>query len=115
MNQALLTSLALSLLLTIALEIGFFLLLGKRNKKDLLLVTLVNVLTNPVVVLLYWIAVLYTDLNTVIIMIPLEIFAILTEGYYYKKHGHDFKHPYIFSICANMFSYWIGVLIQLYI
>jgi len=112
MSQALLSALALSLLMTLAFEAGFFFLAGKRNKKDLLLVILVNILTNPTVVLLYWLAVLYTGLRGVIIVAPLEIFAILVEGYYYKGYGQDFKRPYIFSISANMFSYWLGVLIQ---
>jgi len=105
-------ALALSLALTLALETGFFFLTGKRGKKDLLLVVLVNVLTNPVVVLIYWLAVLYTGLNGAIIKIPLELFAILTEGYCYKKYGRGFRRPYLFSAAANMFSYWAGVLIQ---
>ena len=115
MERALLISLAVSLAMTIVLETGFFLLTGKRNKKDLLLVVLVNVLTNPVVVLSYLLLMLYTGLNTVIILIPLEIFAVLTEGYYYKKYGRTFKRPYLFSIAANMFSFWTGVVIQQFI
>jgi len=110
MNQAILTLLAISLLLTLVLEIGFFLLVGKRDKKDLLLVVLVNVLTNPVVVLLYWL----TGGN-VLILILLEVFAVVTEGYYYRKYGQSFRRPYLFSFGANMFSYWLGVLIQMFL
>ena len=112
-GNALFASLGLSLALTIALEAGFFLLIGKRNKKDLLLLLLVNVITNPVVVLSFWLAVLYTDWNKYIILIPLELFAVLTEGYCYKKYGIGFRKPYIFSLVANMFSFWAGELIQL--
>ena len=115
MNQPLIASLVVSLLLTIVLETGFSLLAGKRNQKDLLLIMLVNILTNPVVVLLYWLAKLYTDWNIIIIMILLELFAVLAEGYCYKKYGQDFKRPYIFSFSANMFSCWTGVLIQLFV
>lgn len=115
MNQSLFSSLALSLVLTIALETAFFLLIGKRDKKDLLLVVLVNILTNPVVVLLYWLSILYTEWNSVVVMIPLELFAIVTEGYYYKKYSSSFRYPYLFSVVANMFSFWAGVLIQLFI
>ena len=118
-----LTSLVLSLALTITLEIVFFLLTNKRNKKDLLLLILVNVLTNPIVVLFFWLVTLYTDWNTYlnthldtnIILIPLELFAVLTEGYYYKKYGCDFRRPYLFSFAANMFSFWSGVLIQQFV
>ena len=115
MNQALTNSLALSLLMTIALEIGFFLIVKKWNKKDFLLVILVNVLTNPVVVLLYWLTALFTDWNTVIVLIPLELFAVLTEGYYYKKYGNGFRRPYLFSTAANVFSFGTGLLIQMFI
>lgn len=112
MNWELIFALTVSFILTIALETGFFLLIGKRNKKDLLLVVFVNIITNPAVVMLYWLAILYTDWNHTVIKIPLEIFAVLTEGYYYKKYGQDFKHPYLFSIAANAFSFGFGVLLQ---
>lgn len=115
MSGQLLNALAFSLILTLVLETGFFLLSGKRGKKDLLLTVMVNILTNPAVVLLYWFAALYTDLNHAIIKIPLEVFAVLTEGYYYKKYGQEFKHPYLFSISANAFSFIIGVVIQKFI
>ena len=114
MNHILIKSLIISLLLTIALETGFFLLTGKRDKKDFLLAVLVNILTNPVVVLSYYILVTYTSYNIHVIIIPLELFAIITEGYYYKKYGRTFRRPYLFSAAANMFSYWIGVIIQIF-
>jgi len=112
---ALLTSLAVSLALTLALEAGFFLIAGKRDKKDLLLLILVNILTNPVVVLAYWLAVLYTDYHAVIIIVPLEVFAVLVEGCFYRKYSRSFKRPYLFSLAANVFSYGAGLLIQLVI
>ena len=110
---ALLTSLGLSLALTLVLEAGFFLLVGKRDKKDLLLLLLVNILTNPVVVLSFWLTTRYTGWNPVLVIIPLELFAVLTEGYYYKKYGQSFKHPFLFSLAANAFSFGVGQLIQL--
>lgn len=115
MSPALLTSLAVLLTLTIAFEAGFFLIIGKRDKKDLLLLLLVNVLTNPLVVLLFWLTVLYTNYNTSIIQIPLELFAVFTEGYYYKRFGRGFRRPYLFSAGANIFSYGSGLLIQQFI
>jgi len=111
-NLSLLTALAISLGLTIIFEVGFYLLIGKRNKKDLLLVILVNTLTNPVVVLLYWIAFFNTNWNTTIIKAPLEIFAVLTEGYIYYKHAQTIKRPFIFSLAANAISFSLGLLIQ---
>ena len=115
MSKELLSALAFSLILTLILEAGFFFLAGKRNKKDLLLVILVNIITNPLVVLLYWLAVSYTAWPAVVVIAPLELFAVLAEGYYYQKYGQDFKRPYLFSAAANMFSFGIGAIIQLFI
>jgi len=111
-NRDLLAALAISLVLTLVFEIGFFFITGKRNRKDLLLVILVNVLTNPIVVLLYWISAYFTNWNLTLVKIPLEIFAVLTEGFYYKKYGQTFKRPFLFSLAANAFSFTAGVLIQ---
>lgn len=115
MNGELLAALAISLELTLVLEICFFFLTGKRNKKDLLLVVAANVVTNPVVVLLFWLSALYADWNRVAVIVPLELFAVCAEGYYYKKYGLDIKQPYLFSAAANAFSFGIGALLQLFI
>ena len=115
MNNELLAALAISLLLTLIFEVGFFWLTGKRNRKDLLLVCLVNILTNPVVVLFYWLAVLYTKLNSVIVKMLLEFCAVMVEGYYYKNYGEEFRHPFVFSIAANIISFGMGLLIQRFI
>ena len=112
MNAALLNALGISLALTIILEAAFFFMSGKRNKKDLLLLVLVNVLTNPVVVLLYWLCAAYTSLSSFMILIPLEVFTVLAEGCYLKKYGRKFKRPYLFSFAANAFSLGSGILLQ---
>jgi len=114
-SGAILTTLTISLALTLVLETGFFLLTGKRDKKDLKLLLLVNVLTNPVVVLSFLMVLLYTKWNTTIVLIPLELFAVVTEGYLYKKYGRGFRRPYLFSAGANMFSFGTGLLIQQFI
>lgn len=119
MSKDILTSLALSLILTLVLESSFFLIVrratNKYNKKDLLLLIMANIITNPVVVLSYWLAILYTDFGRVTILLPLEVAAMLTEGYIYNKYGRMFRHPYIFSAIANAFSVGIGMLIQMII
>jgi len=105
-------ALVLSLVLTLVFEAGFFLLVGKRDKKDLLLLVMINMVTNPIVVSLYWLALLYGNFGRVAILIPLELFAVLTEGVYYKKYGRDFSRPYLFSAAANAFSFGAGELLQ---
>jgi len=113
LSGELLFALALSLILTLFFEVCFFLAVTKRNTKDLLLVVLVNVLTNPVVVLIYWLVVLYTGMNRTLIKIPLELFAFLIEGFYYKKYGQQFARPFLFSLAANVFSFTMGLPLQL--
>jgi len=112
MYTDLLVALALSLAITLILETGFFLLTGKRNKKDLLLVILVNTHTNPLVVLLHWLASRHTNWNMVIVTIALEAYAVLAEAFLYKRYAQSIKRPLIFSFAANAFSYLIGVLVQ---
>jgi hypothetical protein len=109
----LIVSLAVSLALTLFFEVLFFIIIGKRNKKDLLLVILVNALTNPIVVLLYNLMLIYTQWNKALIMAPLEISAVLTEGYLYKKYGNNFNRPFAFSLAANSVSFFAGMLIGL--
>jgi len=74
---------------------------------------MVNVLTNPAVVLLYWLAFYYTSWNTTLVMIVLELVAILIEGWYYKRYGQDFKRPFLFAVAANAVSFTAGLLLQL--
>ncbi|MCL2018802.1 MAG: hypothetical protein FWG70_03490 [Oscillospiraceae bacterium] len=115
---AILSSLAISLILTLVLESGFYLLTVKLfknrcNLKDFFLVLLVNLLTNPAVVLSYWLVVLYTGFNIIFVLFLLEAVAVLTEGYCFKKYGISFLRPYIYSLCVNTFSVSAGFLIQL--
>jgi len=117
-NEALLTALGISLGLTLVLEVGFFIIYFFKahwNKKDILLVILVNTLTNPIVVLTYWILYYNTNWNTTLIIIPLEVFAILTEGYIYKRNSECIKRPFLFSLLINAFSYSAGLFISQYL
>ena len=113
MYTGLIISLALSLALALILETGFFLFIGKRNKKDMLLLVLVNILTNPVVVLLCWLAAMYMNRHLPIVIITLEVLTVLVEAFFYKRFGQDFKRPLVFSVTSNAFSFSIGVLIQI--
>jgi hypothetical protein len=104
---------AVSLILTTVLELCFALLYGVRNKKDILLLVLVNMLTNPFVVLTYYLMTYYTDVRPVAVTIILEIITVLTEGYYFKSYGKTYRQPVFFAIWANLFSYCIGRFINM--
>lgn len=98
---------------TIVIELIMSLLLGIRNKKDILNVILVNIMTNPLIVsiLMY---ITYNKLfNTTISIIILEILVVLTEGFTYKKVlTFDKINPYVLSLILNITSYFIGGLLN---
>ena len=102
-------SLAVSLALTLVLELGFALLWG-AGKHDLPLVALANVLTNPVVVLCHTLTALFFPAALPPVIFVLEVGAVLVEGRLFSTRG-DIRFPWGFSLCANLFSFSVGLLI----
>ena len=111
---AVLISLALSLALTLLLETGLGALLGLRKPKDLLLVVLVNVLTNPPVVLILSLVQLYTQaLPGWYVVLPLELAVVVLEGLLYRgRLDHQKWHPFLLSLILNGLSYLGGLLLS---
>lgn len=98
---------------TIMIELIMSLLLGIRNKKDILNVILVNIMTNPLVVSILMYITYNRLFNTTISIIILEILVILTEGFTYKKVlTFDKINPYVLSLILNISSYFIGRLLN---
>lgn len=98
--------LGLSLALTLLIELPVAWLWGLRGR-DLILAALVNVLTNPAVVLLHqffpaWGATLV-----------LEAGAVLVEGWYYQRFGQSARCPWLLSLSANALSFGLGLLINM--
>lgn len=99
-----------SLFLTLLLEEGLALLWGVRGR-DLLLVALVNVLTNPLVVLTHNALLPYgVVLHTVL---P-EILAVAAEAFLYLRRENRIPHPALFAVTANLLSYATGQWIALF-
>ncbi len=111
--RILLPALAISLGLTLAFELGYALLWGVRKKRDMILAALVNVLTNPVVVFVYYF-VWYRrlDVNRGIMTLIMEIWAVVTEALLYRKYSRAIRRPWLFSISANAVSFAAGELIN---
>lgn len=101
----LILALVLSLILTEVFECGFALAVGKRGRA-LVLCALVNLVTNPPVVLLScltgsgWPAVA-----------ALEILAILAEWLLYRYSGL-YQKPLFFSLTANALSFSLGLVMN---
>lgn len=98
---------------TIVIELIMSLLLGIRNKKDILNVILVNIMTNPLIVSILMYITYNRLFNTTISIIILEILVVLTEGFTYKKVlTFDKINPYVLSLILNIASYFIGGLLN---
>lgn len=101
-------SMIISLILTLLIEEVFVLAAGIRRKEDLLLVLLVNIITNPIVVFLYYTVDYYLPVDMGIVTILLEAAAILAEAGYYAKYSENIRHPLLISLGANIISFSIG-------
>ncbi len=93
-----------SLILTLLLE-GVVALVWKLRRRDLLLFVLVNLLTNPAAVLFHalfpgWAA---TAL--------LELGVAAVEGFCFSRLSGTVKRPWLFSLTANAFSFFLGLFI----
>lgn len=104
--------LCMSLASTLVLEEGFGYLLGVRERWDMVLIGLVNLLTNPAVVLLYYVNGIYIKGNQTVVTILLELAAVLAEGLCYRTAARGIRHPWMFAIGANLFSYMAGVVLS---
>lgn len=107
MLTILLPALAISLALTLLLEGLFGLIWGIKGKRDWILLLLVNVVTNPIVVTLHYCVSTFWGFTIV-----LEVFAVVAEWLAYRKWGRSTSPALLFSLCANCFSYFSGLLIN---
>ena len=101
------------LIITIVVELLVALLLKVKNKKDLVNVLLVNILTNPLLVSIdNAISVKFGIKIAYIVLVVLEILVVIVEGYIYKKYLNYKKiNPYILSLILNICSYLSGLII----
>ena len=103
----LLPALAVSLALSLLLEGGYALIWGLRGRRDWLLLLLANVVTNPIVVIFY-----HLGLDSWPAVAALELGAVLAEGLAYRRWSGEIRKPFLFSLCANCFSFFSGLLLQ---
>ena len=101
-------SMGVSLLLTLLLEGVFGLLWGVKGRGDWLLLLAVNVVTNPIVVTLHYCVSRFWGFT-----LFLELAAVAAEWLAYRRWGRSTDPALIFSVCANCFSYFTGVILNL--
>lgn len=102
---------------TIVIETVMALIIGIREKKDLLNVILVNIVTNPLVVIFPVVfEIQFGYQERMISIIVLEVLAFLFEGFvYYKWLKYQKINGFLVSLILNMSSYWLGELINYFI
>lgn len=112
MNNLLHTML-ISFLLTVILEEAFVILLKFRERRMLLLIALINLLTNPPTVLAYYLLMQYTNYSPVQLTLGLELMVVLVEYFYLRHYGQNVRYPLWLAIGINVFSYGIGRIINI--
>ncbi len=111
--RILLPGLAISLGLTLVLEMGYAWLWGVRGWHDFLLTVSVNILTNPIVVFIfYFVWYRRFSVNRGIVTLVMEIWAVITEALLYRKFSRTIQRPWLFSLSVNAFSFAAGELIN---
>ncbi len=102
------------LLCTIIIELIVGIIIGIREKKDIINIVLVNIMTNPLVTSIPIYFYLKYGINArIAILVLLEVFAVLIEGVvYYKFFRFRKTNGFIVSLILNMSSYFIGEIIN---
>ena len=108
----LLLEMALSLVLAIIIEVIFVHFYERLTiKSDLVLVMLINVVTNPIVVTIANSFVLSTNISKWWVQLPLEAIVVIVEWRFYKNYVTRIKRPLKCSILANGISYFLPMLV----
>lgn len=109
--------LLIALVCTLIIEISIGVLIGIKDKKDIINITLVNILTNPILNSLCYMVYFYKGIYYYkISIIFLEIIVFIVEGLIYKKYLNYKKlNPFILSLILNVSSYGIGLIINNFI
>lgn len=107
-------SLVLSLALTLLLELATAAIIGLRKSRDLLLIALVNILTNPIIVLTMNLTYFITLSPPVwYLTAGLELAAFLTEGLLYRNRlTWNHWNPFLLSFVLNATSYLGGFMLS---
>lgn len=112
MGPWMIKGMAISLGLTLIFELLFAVCWKIWGKKEIRLVILVNVLTNPIVVFSYYMNYIYGFMDAVALTVIMEVAAVVTEALLYKRYSKKVPHPWLFSIGINAFSYTVGEIIN---
>lgn len=102
------------LISTLLIECTIAFILKIREKKDLMNVLLVNILTNPLLVASTTLIKVCISIKAYNIAMPIfELSAFLIEGFIYHKYLTNKKiNGFLLSLILNLCSYFLGIVIN---
>ena len=106
--MSLLHAILAALALTLALEL-IFALVWRVRKEGLLVVALMNLMTNPAANMLYYFGVQLLGWPPLWLTLALEAAVVAVEGICCRG---IIRRPWLFALLVNLFSYGVGALIQ---
>lgn len=110
-----LSSFAVSLGLTLLIELSLAALFKVRTKRGLLIVLLANVLTNPAVVFLCMALGPFLGKFYLPFQLLAEAVAVFVEAYVYRQFQADLRaslRPFLLSLVLNACSYGAGLVLN---
>ena len=107
MTRYLLEMFGVSLGLTLLLELPIGMSMGMRNRKQVSLMVLVNILTNPPAVLSRWLGASEIMIECIVVFVEAAVYLS-----FFRDEEWKIKHPIGLSVLTNGFSWLTGVLIQ---
>lgn len=106
-------SMIISFLLTIIIEYIVMEVIIREKKNYLKQFILINLITNPLIVLIFNILSLMNFKHILITIIILEMLVVIVEGKLYKVFLKENKNKwYINSLILNLSSYLVGIVIS---
>ncbi len=102
-----------NLLIVFVSELPLAFLLGAKSLKKFTSVALINIITNPAIVYISLLTLLFAGKWHTPVLIILEIAVLFIEGFSFSKFKiFDKKNPYLISLCLNLTSFLMGEIIE---
>lgn len=102
-----------NLFIVFATELPIAYFLGARSIKKFSSVALINIITNPAIVYISLLTLLFAREWHTPVLIILEVAVLFVEGFSFSKFKtFENKKPYLISLCLNFTSFLTGEIIE---
>ncbi len=102
-----------NLLIVFVTELPLAFLFGARSLKKFTSVVLVNIITNPAIVYISLLTLLFAGEWHTPVLIILEVAVLFIEGFSFSKFKiFEKKNAFIISLCLNLTSFLTGEIIE---